>query len=83
MKILKEETPDGKNGWFTARERLGQSTGFLEDISRAWALAEGQARQQLNSGVEIEAVVSLVRLALVRSSLNSIAANIPADLLEQ
>lgn len=40
--LLREETPEGHNGWYQAREQLGQTTGYLADVARAWRLADTQ-----------------------------------------
>lgn len=38
--LLREEWQTSINGWFEAREKLGQPGGYITDISRAWELAE-------------------------------------------
>ena len=45
--LLRQETPDGCNAWYQAREALGQTAGYLDDVHRAWWLAgeEFAARQ--------------------------------------
>jgi hypothetical protein len=75
--LLREETPERKNGWFEARDRLGQTSGYLEDVSRAWRLAEARS-------VGEESSVSYgtqCRYGLILTSLNSLAASIPPILL--
>ena len=69
--LLSEETPEGRNGWFEARERLGQTAGYLADLQRGWRLA----RRWHLPGIEC-------RYALLISSLNSLASRIPPGLLE-
>lgn len=68
--LLKEENPKGKNGWYEKRESLGQTAGFIEDVSHAWSLAEKES----NLGLEI-------RYALTNSSINSLSSNIPPNLM--
>src|SRR5208337_3763218 len=38
--LMREETAEGRNGWYEARERLGQAAGYLSDVDRAWQLAD-------------------------------------------
>ena len=75
--LLREETPTGQNGWFQARERLGQTAGYLKDVARAGQLAETgfQARDRA------KALGLQCRYALVSSSFTSLASNIPPSLL--
>ena len=41
--LLREETPAGRNGWFEARERLGQVAGYLADLARAGERSIGRS----------------------------------------
>ena len=38
--LLWAEDAAGKNGWYEARERLGQTSGYLADLERARRLAD-------------------------------------------
>jgi len=66
--LLHEETAEGRNAWYEARERLGQTAGYLSDVRRAWALAG-------------DSLALAARYALLSASLNSLAVNIPPELL--
>lgn len=68
--LLAEETSEGRNGWYETREKSGQTAGYLEDVARAWQLAEDSSATALQ-----------FRYALVMASFNSMASNIPPDLL--
>ncbi len=71
--LLREESATGSNGWYEVREQLAQTGGYITDISRAWELAEANWT---------ESTLSLqCRYALITASMNSLAANLPADLL--
>ncbi|MGF1977678.1 MAG: NB-ARC domain-containing protein, partial [Nostoc sp. CmiSLP01] len=71
--LLREESATGSNGWYEAREQLAQTGGYITDISRAWELAEAN---------RTESTLSLqCRYALITASMNSLAANLPANLL--
>ncbi len=75
--LLSEETDEGHNGWYEACDRLGQTAAYLDDIVRAWNLAESQMDE-----VPFPRTIGLQCLyALITASLNSLAENIPAELL--
>ncbi|MEI2583108.1 NB-ARC domain-containing protein, partial [Scytonema sp. PRP1] len=76
--LLREETESGHNGWYEACARLGQTGSYLTDISRAWKLVE-----DFWSKAALPQVIGLqCRYALIRASLNSLAAKIlPENLL--
>ena len=73
--LLREETAEGRNGWYEARERLGQVAGYLLDLARAWGSVDQHARDRPH-GIGLQC-----RYALITTSLNSQAGNIPTDLL--
>ncbi|EKE96501.1 NB-ARC domain-containing protein, partial [Tolypothrix sp. PCC 7601] len=76
-KLLQEESLQGGNGWYEVREKLGQTAGYLADISKAWELAETSWAE-----ATLPKVVGLqCRYALITASLNSLAANLSEDLL--
>ena len=75
--LLREETNKGENAWYTARVRLGQVAGFMEDLARAERLASegtGDVRSPL-------AISYQCRYALITSSLGTLARSIPASLI--
>ncbi|MBV8317575.1 MAG: hypothetical protein JOZ53_21760, partial [Planctomycetaceae bacterium] len=73
--LLSEETAEGRNGWYEARERLGQVAGYLADLARI--------RRWVDQPVEgrSPAIGLGCRYALMITSLNSLAGNIPTELL--
>ena len=73
--MLREETAEGRNGWYEARERLGQVAGYLADLART--------RCGVDQHVEGRSpVIGLgVAISLMTTSMNSLAGNIPTDLL--
>ena len=73
--LLREETAAGRNGWYEARERLGQVAGYLADLARTW--------RGVDQPVEGRSpTIGLgCRYALMTTSLNSLAGNIPTELL--
>ncbi|OUL31133.1 NB-ARC domain-containing protein [Nostoc sp. 106C] len=75
--LLREESATGNNGWYEVREKLGQTGGYITDISRAWELAQANWDEST-----LPQVVGLqCRYALITASLNSLAANVPIELL--
>ncbi len=75
--LLCEQTSEGWNGWYQSREQLGQIGGYLNDVSRAWQLAEdsyAKTKDPVFIGYQI-------RYALIITSLNSLAKKIPPNLL--
>ena len=74
--LLQEETSAGRNGWYEARDRLGQMAGFVTDVARAWRLAEVGFEENPADSIGWQC-----RYALIMSSLNTVAANIPPELM--
>ncbi|MDJ0773467.1 MAG: effector-associated domain EAD1-containing protein [Mastigocoleus sp. MO_167.B18] len=78
-KLLAEESKTGGNGWYEACEHLGQTANFVTDVARAWQLTEVSWAE---TPLTLPQVVSLqCRYALINVSLNSMAANLPIELL--
>ncbi|MEH2251004.1 NB-ARC domain-containing protein, partial [Nostoc sp.] len=75
--LLREESAAGNNSWYEVREKLGQTAGYITDISRAWELAEANWTESI-----LPHMISLqCRYALITTSLNSLAANVLTKLL--
>lgn len=74
--LLQETTEEGRNGWFEACDALGQPAIFVSDVGQGWELAEGLGDERFG-----EALVLLWRYALIRATLNSLANNIPPELI--
>ncbi|MBW4596693.1 MAG: hypothetical protein KME46_28280 [Brasilonema angustatum HA4187-MV1] len=74
--LLQEETETGRNGWFEACDRLGQTANFVIDIARAWKLAEKMFEEKPTQSIALQC-----RYALITTSLNSLAKNIPGSLI--
>ncbi|MEH2008578.1 NB-ARC domain-containing protein, partial [Nostoc sp.] len=75
--LLREESQTGSNGWYEAREKWGQTAGYITDISHAWELTEAN----WNESTLPQVVSWQCRYALITASMNSLAANLPANLL--
>jgi len=74
--LLQEETESGRNGWYEACGRLGQTANFVTDVARAWELAEKMFEE-----IPTRSIALQCRYALITTSLNSLAKNIPASLM--
>ena len=65
-----------ENSWYTVHERIGETSGFLSDVDRAWRLAErAYNKHQSSSAIGIQCCY-----ALMVTSLRSLAKNIPPGL---
>ncbi|NEQ31820.1 MAG: hypothetical protein F6K04_12580 [Leptolyngbya sp. SIO4C5] len=74
--LLQETTPEGRNGWYEACDKLGQTANFVTDVARAWQLADGLHEQRPKQSIVLQ-----WRYALITTTLNSLAKNIPPELI--
>ena len=63
-KLLSEENENGKKGWYEALESLGQNTVFIEDVMRAWNLAEKESEYQIEQGNKSSSIGLEIRYAV-------------------
>jgi hypothetical protein len=77
--LLWAEDAAGQNGWYEAREQRGQTSGYLADLDRARTLADADFAGDPSPA----AMTQQIRFALIRASLNTLAGQIPAELLER
>ena len=75
-RLLKESTSEGRNGWYEVCDQMGQTANFVTDVARAW-----QAADTLYAKNENESIVLQSRYALITTSLNSLAQNIPPEVI--
>ena len=73
--LLQETTEAGRNGWYEACDALGKPAQFASDVNQGWQLATKQ-EPDLTKAIPLQ-----VRYAFIRASLNSLADNIPADMV--
>jgi hypothetical protein len=69
------------NAWHEAKERLGDTEGYLSDIDRSWRLASRDAGLQIERDGRSAHVAQEVRCALLVTSVNSLARSIPPALM--
>jgi hypothetical protein len=74
------EENNGRNGWYEARERTGQTAGYIQDLFRALKQVQS-VNDQLTPLKRIESLTTELRFVLCLGSLNSLAENIPNELL--
>ncbi|NEQ53604.1 MAG: hypothetical protein F6K11_26300, partial [Leptolyngbya sp. SIO3F4] len=71
-----EMSETGHNGWYEVCDRMGQTANFINDVARAWKLAEDIYEQNPTQSITLQ-----YRYALIITSLNSLAQNIPIELI--
>ena len=74
--LLQASNEEGRNGWYEACDAIGKPSGFVNDMGRAWKQAADDYERSPS-----QTVVRLFRYALMRASLNSLASNVPAELV--
>lgn len=71
-------------GWSKAWEALkGSYAGFLNDAKQAWKSAEDENEEAIAKGEAAPHIGDEIRCALVRTSINSLAPNLPGELIVQ
>ena len=74
--LLREETAERGNGWYSKCEKEGKTATFIKDVSRAWQLAEADFANNPSQSIGLQ-----VRYGLITTSLNSLAGNIAPELI--
>jgi NB-ARC domain/APAF-1 helical domain len=74
--LFQEVTTEGHNGWYERCDFLGLNAKFVTDLARAWKLAEEMYGENAGESIGLQ-----IRYALIFSTLNSLASNIPAELI--
>ncbi|MEM9152768.1 MAG: NB-ARC domain-containing protein, partial [Cyanobacteria bacterium P01_F01_bin.3] len=74
--LLQTSNEEGRNGWYSACDAIGKPACFVNDMGRAWQLATANYEEAPEKTVTL-----LMHYALVRTSLNSLASNVPAELV--
>ena len=74
-------TARAENAWYAARERVGQTQGYMNDLARAARLVQVADRPDVKPS-QLKTSIGLgIRYALMSASLNSLARNIPPTLI--
>jgi NB-ARC domain len=68
----------GNNAWFEACDRIGQPAIFVEDVSRAWELAEQMYESEPTRSIGLQC-----RYALITATLNSLVSNLPIGMMAE
>ncbi|MFJ6673289.1 BTAD domain-containing putative transcriptional regulator [Actinosynnema sp. NPDC091369] len=76
-------TTEGRTGnlWFAAHEHADAVDDYLADIATLWAHLARRTDEALTAGRPAPTLVDEARCALAASSITSLTANIPADLV--
>ena len=79
------EAPGGHvvNAWREAHERVAMLSEYLGDLQQAWLLAEAAAGADVQGQRVSPAIPLMLRYALLTASVNSLAANLPPNLLRE
>jgi hypothetical protein len=70
-----------ENVWYAARDRAGQTDGYMNDLSRAARLVQATNRTESAPSQDKARVGQGICYALMSASLNSLAQNIPPSLI--
>jgi NB-ARC domain len=80
-RLLWEESTDGHCGWYWARERLGQMSGFIADLNRVWSHADRIVATAATDNDRALAIALQLHCGLIIASINSLSARIPIEVL--
>jgi hypothetical protein len=78
--VLGLEEADGSSAWFRARDRRGETAGYLTDLARAWNVADRAATAHTRAR-RSAAVALQCRYALMSAAFDDLAAIISPDLV--
>ncbi len=78
--LLALETSAHSNAWFEAKQAYDDIQGYLDDVSRAWQLAE-EDYLPTDESQEARSLGLQVRYALITSSVHNLISNVPPTLL--
>jgi hypothetical protein len=70
--LLSQSNADGRNAWFVARDQLGQSAGYLDDIRTGF---------RLNNDDDNFSIARQCQYGLVTASLHDLAESVSSDVL--
>src|SRR5262249_47260937 len=70
-----------ENVWYTACERVGQTEGYFNHLARAVRLVRVADRTDIQPDSFVPQICLGIRYALMSTSLNSLATNIPPALI--
>jgi hypothetical protein len=79
-RLLALETSTRSNAWFEAKQAYDDIQGYLDDVSRAWRIAEA-SYLPTDEPQEARSLGLQIRYALITSSVYNLISNIPPILL--
>ncbi|MGI0493907.1 NB-ARC domain-containing protein [Alkalinema pantanalense CENA528] len=75
-KLLGLSDGAGRNAWFEACEEIGEPGIFVQDVQRAWELAEALYRQEPERSIVLQG-----RYAFITATLNTLLDQLPAGVM--
>jgi hypothetical protein len=79
--LLWEESADGHCGWYVARERLDQTSGFLSDVRHVWRYADEIVLATKDNCRRAQAFGLQLHCSLIIASINSVSNTLSVDML--
>jgi tetratricopeptide (TPR) repeat protein len=70
-----------ENAWYAARERVGQTEGYMNDLARVARLVQVANRPDVGPSQYKTLIGLRIRYALMSTSVNNLARNIPPTLI--
>jgi hypothetical protein len=82
-RFLAQKSTLFENTWYLVHEQVGETSNYLNDVARAWRLAEGVSVSEIKQGKTAASIGLEVRYALIATSVNSLAKNLLPPLLTE
>lgn len=74
--LLAMSDEQGRNAWFEACDRIGQPAIFVQDVKRAWSIAEQSYEEESTRSIVLQC-----RYALITATLNTLVNNLPIGII--
>jgi NB-ARC domain len=74
--LLREETDDGRCGWYVVRDRLDQTAGFFSDVRRIWSQTHRALKDARGAGDRSKALEVMLRSALILQPGGTVSAGL-------
>ena len=81
LQLLRETNPEGRNGWYLACEEAGQTIEYMQELERTRADLEASDATDIASGRLATSLGDGLRLALCQSSVRSLRADLPVEIV--
>lgn len=81
LALLLMETTDGKNAWYAAKSALADEQGYVADIRLAMRSACSNSWREMAENRPLQSVGDEITYALMLASINSLATQLPWELV--